>query len=504
MIQSNRWYTPSNNFGQYHAEILLYSFYGGIDAGDVGALVVEQLLSSLPHRSVAEFALENVLDYRSRRPRLVIENWHITDMQVPTCELLEITDYSGKKFLLLHGVEPDINWVDFSAAIVEVVKECGVEKAIDIMGVASNIPHTRMPFIHHTALEGVKLPEQSQAPGNFVFTATFGQYLQVGFQKAGISSRGMLVGVPYYLADSQFPPGSVSAVEFINKQFQLDLPLGDLAAASSHMQNELTRQIGGNEEISQMIAVLEQHYDKSTPNEWGNLPGGRIGVATHMADGDKIAERLEKFLRDVDLGKGGSGFKDMERHGAPTTPPTGPATPTNNRGTAPAVSPVIPAVPPVAPATPVGQPLRDSDRDIFESHPKVGSQMQNASSQSAPAGPDRDEKLCEENITDEMPPIFKQMYAEKNPYEIWNRPSAVPLPRLMSATKKPVVEKPNLPTPESPSPEIDASGKVANLKSLEDVSWVPRQRSATKRFPRRRPEVKDSEAQLYPWREKNI
>lgn len=489
MIQNSKWYTPSDSFGQYHAEMLLYSFYGGIDAGGVGAMVVEQLLSSLPHRSVAKFALENVLDYRSRRPRLVIENWHIKDMQMPTCELLEITDYSGKKFLLLHGVEPDINWLDFSIAILEVAKECGVKKAIDIMGVASNMPHTRMPFIHHTAPEGIKLPDQSQAPGNFVFTSTFGQYLQVGFQKVGISSRGMLVGVPYYLADGQFPPGSVAAVEFLNKQFQLDLPLGDLAAASNHMQNELNRQIADNEEVAQMIAMLEQHYDKSTPNEWGNLPGGRIGVARQMTDGDKIAERLERFLRDVDLGKGGSGFKDLERN-----------TSSVSSASAPKATNVVPSL---SSDTPVENSSVGGDKIEFKSSYKAKRREKETVAGEVDSNAVAKKPDALAGSVEEMPPIFKQMYAEKNPYEIWNRPSMISH-RVQDQTARSSLLHSDTSETTDQSSRLESTASDSNLQTGKDVGWIPRQKPSVKRYPRRRPEEKKPESRLYPWRQQDI
>ena len=127
MTDSSRFIIPGPAYEDTQAEVLLYAFSGAIDSGDIGGMIIEQLLHALPHEEVARFALETVLDYRARRPRITIENWTMTDMRYPSCTLERITDYSGRQILLLRGLEPDINWEDFSLAIFEVCQKMGVK-----------------------------------------------------------------------------------------------------------------------------------------------------------------------------------------------------------------------------------------------------------------------------------------------------------------------------------------------------------------------------------------
>lgn len=299
MTKHSRFVIPGPAYEDTQAEVLLYAFSGAIDAGDIGGMIIEQLLHALPHEEVARFALETVLDYRARRPRITIENWTMTDMRYPSCTLERITDYSGRNVLLLRGLEPDINWEDFSLAIFEVCKKMGVKQAVDLMGIAANIPHTRIPFINQTSPNPDLLPPQTQMPGTFIITASFGQYLQMLFKMISVKARGLIVGVPYYLADGQFPPGAVSAIQYLSETLNLDLPLGDLEAASAQMTKEINQQIEENPEAKELIEKMEEHYDEALTQPWGELHPKSLAESVNSRSGEAIAERIERFLAEV-------------------------------------------------------------------------------------------------------------------------------------------------------------------------------------------------------------
>lgn len=299
MTDSSRFIIPGPAYEDTQAEVLLYAFSGAIDSGDIGGMIIEQLLHALPHEEVARFSLETVLDYRARRPRITIENWMMTDMRYPSCTLERITDYSGRQILLLRGLEPDINWEDFSLAIFGVCQKMGVKQAVDLMGIAANIPHTRIPFINQTSPNPDILPPQTEMPGTFIITASFGQYLQMLFQMISVQARGIVVGVPYYLADGQYPPGAVSAIQYLSETLNLDLPMGDLEAASTQMIKEISAQLDENPEAKELIEKMEQHYDEALTQPWGELHPKSLAESVDSRSGDAIAERIERFLAQV-------------------------------------------------------------------------------------------------------------------------------------------------------------------------------------------------------------
>src|SRR4051794_40738984 len=53
--------------------VLLHSLDGFMDAGSVGQLVREHILETLEHRVIARFDVDELIDYRARRPVMVYD-----------------------------------------------------------------------------------------------------------------------------------------------------------------------------------------------------------------------------------------------------------------------------------------------------------------------------------------------------------------------------------------------------------------------------------------------
>ena len=75
--------------------ILLHALGGFIDAGFAGRLASEHLLETLPHRLVATFDVDQVYDYRARRPAMVFVEDHWESYAAPQLALHAVTDAAG-------------------------------------------------------------------------------------------------------------------------------------------------------------------------------------------------------------------------------------------------------------------------------------------------------------------------------------------------------------------------------------------------------------------------
>ena len=86
------------------AKILLIHFDGAIDAGAAGRMAIRQLLRSLHNERVATFDADTLMDYRSHRPIVTVDNWVSSpDMVMPQTVLDLVEDDMGNPILVLHG-----------------------------------------------------------------------------------------------------------------------------------------------------------------------------------------------------------------------------------------------------------------------------------------------------------------------------------------------------------------------------------------------------------------
>lgn len=75
--------------------------------------------------------------------------------------------------------------------------------------------------------------------------------------------------------------------------------MGDLEAASTQMIKEISAQLEENPEAKELIEKMEQHYDEALTQPWGELHPKSLAESVDSRSGEAIAERIEKFLAQV-------------------------------------------------------------------------------------------------------------------------------------------------------------------------------------------------------------
>ena len=101
------------------APILIEALGGFVDAGHGVQLACNHLLETFASEVVAAFEVDELVDYRSRRPMLVFDTDHWDAYAEPSLALHSLRDADGTVFLLLAGPEPDLQWERFVAALAD-------------------------------------------------------------------------------------------------------------------------------------------------------------------------------------------------------------------------------------------------------------------------------------------------------------------------------------------------------------------------------------------------
>ena len=233
-------YTVSENaFDAAPVPVLVHALRGSLDAGHAGSLVARHLLDSLPAERVATFDPDELVDYRSRRPAMVFEDWRYTEYDEPVIALDLLRDDEGTPLLLLHGPEPDLRWDAFTEAVVDLVEQLGVQRTIGVHGIPMAVPHTRpVTVTAHATRDGlVDRPRHImgtvQVPGNIA------GLLELRLGRAGHDAIGFSANVPHYLAQAEYPQAAAELVRQIAGNTGLALPVGELEAAAAETLQQI-------------------------------------------------------------------------------------------------------------------------------------------------------------------------------------------------------------------------------------------------------------------------
>ncbi|WP_129336844.1 proteasome assembly chaperone family protein [Cellulomonas endophytica] len=280
--------------------VLVHTLRGFVDAGQAGATAAEHLTSTLPTKRLATFDADALVDYRSRRPLMTFDATTWTSYDAPELVVDVVQDAEGVPFLLLHGVEPDVQWERWVAAVQELVERFAVPLTVGVHGIPMGIPHTRPLTVTAHGTRPELVADRTPWFGTVQVPAAAGALLELRLGQAGHDAMGYAVHVPHYLAQSPFPQAAIAALGCVERRTGLELGVDRLAPAAEETMLEVERQVQGSDEVAQVVHALEEQYDAFTRNLGrSNL----LGTTTELPTADELGAEFERFLAQQDDGQ---------------------------------------------------------------------------------------------------------------------------------------------------------------------------------------------------------
>jgi predicted ATP-grasp superfamily ATP-dependent carboligase len=278
------------------AAVLLHAMTGSIDAGHAGRLVVDHLTSTLPVERVATFDVDELLDYRSRRPTMTFRETAWVEYDAPELVVDLLRDDEGVPVLLLHGSEPDLHWDAFVAAVRQLIDHFGVTTTVGVHGIPMGVPHTRPITVTAHATRTDLIADEPTFVGSVEVPGSAAALLELRLGQEGRDALGFAANVPHYLTQTEFPPAAAELVRRIAGATGLSLPVGDLEASGAAVTAEIDRQIAGSEEVSAVVHALESQFDSFARDaaRQGRTP---LPARTEeLPSADELGAEVEAFL----------------------------------------------------------------------------------------------------------------------------------------------------------------------------------------------------------------
>jgi hypothetical protein len=296
VLDPHELYQLTDNLPELGQPVLIQALTGFVDAGNSTRLAREQLLSTLEGRPIATFDIDQLLDYRSRRPTMLFVKDHWESYEEPKLELHLLHDDAGTPFLLLTGPEPDLQWERFTSAVIAVARQLDVRLTIGLNSIPMAVPHTRPTGVtaHATRPELIAGNEpwlqRVQVPGGA------GHLLEYRLGQQGRDALGFAVHVPHYVAQSEYPAAAELLLSSISRATGLMLPTEGLRTAAELVRTDIDRQVAQTDEAGALVHALEEQYDAFTRGRSGasllSTQGGPLPTA------DELGAELERFLAE--------------------------------------------------------------------------------------------------------------------------------------------------------------------------------------------------------------
>jgi hypothetical protein len=282
--------------------VLVVAFDGWTDAGLGGTLAATQLGEQHPSERVATFPSDALYDYRDRRPQLHIDRGRLGRTQWPELDLFLVRPPVGPPLLLLTGPEPDLAWRGLTEDVIELCRAAGVTRYVGLGSVPGPVPHTR-PVLMVCTSSDPELLERLGAPHEqMVVPASCQVALEAALADAGISTLGLWVRIPHYVA-GPYPEASRALLERLDAVHGVPSDLSSFDADIAANRARLDVASAASDEVVDHVRQLERLYDAELAGAGGSARGGIAAPITEadVPSADELAAEIERFLR----GRGG-------------------------------------------------------------------------------------------------------------------------------------------------------------------------------------------------------
>jgi hypothetical protein len=273
--------------------VLVTMLVGWIDAGAAAATAMTVLENELAARPVATFDADTFIDYRARRPTMVLRDGVNTDLVWPDTRLLAGRDSSGHDVLLLTGHEPDANWRLFVDKAAGMAVDLGTKMMVGLGAYPFTTPHSRPSRLSITANSAEVAGSMSYLRNSIDVPAGIEAALERRFAELGLPAVGLWAQVPHYVSNVPYPGASVALLDGLAEVAGVateGVALRNDAVAHKTRLDELVKQSG---EHVAMVRQLEEAYDASLDES--STTEGLLGP---LPTGDELAAELERYLRD--------------------------------------------------------------------------------------------------------------------------------------------------------------------------------------------------------------
>ncbi len=276
--------------------VLLVALGGFVDAGSVQQVLTTHLLRSEDTELVATFDVDQLFDYRGRRPVMTFDVNQWVGYDEPSMRLHRLQDRDGTDYYLLAGPEPDFQWERLVVAITEVMERLGVSLTVSVHGIPMAIPHTRPVGMTAHATDIALIGERESPFGRVAVPGSFPALLERRLGEQGRAAVGFAIHVPHYLAQAEWAEGALAGLNAVVDVTGLNLPNDDLVALAGENTRAISAELAGNDEARTLVAGLEQQYDAFVE---GQERASLLAAPAEIPSADELAEDVAEFLRSV-------------------------------------------------------------------------------------------------------------------------------------------------------------------------------------------------------------
>lgn len=264
---------------------MIAAFEGWNDAGNAATAVIDLLVDEWEAEAVAGIDSQDYYDFQVSRPMIERDEDGVRQLLWPGTIVSMATTPSGRRVMLVRGLEPSFRWRDFADELLAIAEGEGVREVHLLGALLADVPHTRALPISATSSSAqvrrrLGLPESDyEGPTGIVGV------LDAMAGEAGFDPISTWVSVPHYISDPPSPKATLALVRELAGLLAEDVDVEELEEEAAEWEDGVSELARENPDVAGYVEQLEKSRDTAESAE---------------ATGEAIAREFERYLRRRD------------------------------------------------------------------------------------------------------------------------------------------------------------------------------------------------------------
>ncbi len=267
---------------------LLLAFSGWNDASSAATTAASYICQELGGDEFASIESDLFYNFQDMRPHVSLDEEGKRLISWPTntffaCQTPEI----AHDLILFVGVEPHLQWKQFTHQILSLARKCDVRMAVTLGALLADVHHRNNVRITGSSSDAELASRLGLKRSGYEGPTGIVGILNNLFRDEHLPAVSVWANVPHYVNVSPNPKAALALVHRLSDFLSISVDVSELAAGSSEFDDKVDHALESNKAVKQYVEELRLRDTEEEDDESGGLPSG-----------EDLARELERFLRE--------------------------------------------------------------------------------------------------------------------------------------------------------------------------------------------------------------
>jgi len=239
--------------------IVILAYAGWNDGGEAATTAAGHLLETFSARKLATLEVEEYVDYTSVRPHVRVGAGDAREIRWPDHEFFAISaETRGFDLVVGLGVEPQLRWRSFSAAIVELVRRLEARLVILLGAFLDEVIYSQPIQVIGTSSDRELVARLGLAPSRYEGPTGIVGVLGDALQANGIASISLWARLPHYVQETPNSRAALALLQHIETLTGFPFDKSALETAAASFDQEVSEAIAADPQLSAYVRELKR------------------------------------------------------------------------------------------------------------------------------------------------------------------------------------------------------------------------------------------------------